>query len=79
MELWTSHSSEHLAMQKMPNLTPLQSPQLITYKCLFFLVHKDLIKIASKLIQIKGRKNSELEFHVSMEYAKPSFHEPNLT
>lgn len=31
---------------EVPNLTPLQSPRSITYKCPFFLVHKDLIKMA---------------------------------
>lgn len=31
---------------EVPNLTPLQSPRSVTYKCPFFLVHKDLIKMA---------------------------------
>lgn len=63
-------------MHKLPNLTPLQSPQVITYKRPFFLVHKDLIEIAYKLIQIKERNSFGLEFQGNSEYAKPSSHNP---
>lgn len=65
-------------MHKVPNLTPLQSPQLVTYKCPLFWVHKKLVEIAQKLIQIKERNSFELEFHVSMVYVKSSFYNPSF-